>query len=121
MATYCALKLHLRTGNLWLFLFGTNEKHGDQFAISVKCSICKMKLTKCINNFIAHDESQASKYHLTEQMLEESTDRALAKADFDWDGYISWDEYVYSLGDKEVAEHIKHEQETHGAMNQTKH
>lgn len=45
-------------------------------------------------------------------MLEDSVDKALTKADYNWDGYISWDEYVYSLGDKEVAGHVK-EFETH--------
>lgn len=45
-------------------------------------------------------------------MLEESVDKALSKADYNWDGYISWDEYVYSMGDKEVEHHVK-EHDTH--------
>lgn len=43
---------------------------------------------------------------LTDTLLEDSVDNALKKADYNWDGYISWDEYVYSLGDKEVAQHV---------------
>lgn len=65
-----------------------------------------------ISNFVANDESQAQSYNLTEALLEESVDKALAKADYNWDGFISWDEYVYSLGDKEVHNHMK-EYETH--------
>lgn len=42
----------------------------------------------------------------------DSVDKALAKADYDWDGYISWDEYVFSLGDQEVQHHVK-EHDTH--------
>lgn len=42
----------------------------------------------------------------------DSVDKALAKADYDWDGYISWDEYVFSLGDQEVQHHVK-EHATH--------
>lgn len=46
-------------------------------------------------------------------MLEESIDKALTKADYNWDGFISWDEYVYSLGDTEVNHHMNPEPEKH--------
>lgn len=66
----------------------------------------------CKHYFIANDEKDAANNHLTEEALEESVDKALTKADYNWDGYISWDEYVYSMGDKEVEHHVK-EYETH--------
>lgn len=65
-----------------------------------------------ISKFIEGEESEAQKLHLTEELLIDSVDKALAKADYNWDGYISWDEYVYSLGDKEVSQHV-HGHETH--------
>lgn len=46
-------------------------------------------------------------------MLEESVDKALLKADYNWDGLISWNEYVYSMGDTEVSHHMNHDLETH--------
>lgn len=36
---------------------------------------------------------------MSEDALEQSVDKALAKADYNYDGYISWDEYIYSLAD----------------------
>lgn len=66
-----------------------------------------------ISKFIEGGDSDAQKVHLTEQVLEESIDKALAKADYNWDGYISWDEYVYSLGDNEVSEHVREYDEHH--------
>lgn len=74
-----------------------------------------------IFNFIADQENQAQQTHLTEEMLEDSVNQALAKADYDWDGYISWNEYVYSLGDKEVSHHMKHDYETHEVDHNTTH
>lgn len=65
------------------------------------------------DHFIADQASQAEVEHLTEQLLEESIDKALAKADYNWDGYISWNEYVYSLGDSEVSKHVKTEYDIH--------
>lgn len=83
-------------------------------SLCVECSavLIDMKLTYNIWHFIAGEDSEATKNQLTEQILEESCDKALNKADYNWDGYISWDEYVYSLGDKEVAQHVN-EFETH--------
>lgn len=57
---------------------------------------------------------------MTDAILEDSVDKALNKADYNWDGYISWDEYVYSLGDKEVAQHIS-EPETHEVDDKKRH
>lgn len=37
---------------------------------------------------------------MSEDALEQSVDKALAKADYNYDGYISWDEYIYSLADQ---------------------
>lgn len=71
--------------------------------------ICSINI---ISKFIEGEESEAQKLHLTEELLMDSIDKALAKADYNWDGYISWDEYVYSLGDKEVSQHVQ-EHETH--------
>lgn len=56
-----------------------------------------------------NEESHAQQEHLTEKILEDSVDQALKKADYNWDGYISWDEYVYSLGNEEVKNHEKHD------------
>lgn len=36
---------------------------------------------------------------MTDEGFEESIDSALAKADFNYDGAISWEEYMYSLHD----------------------
>lgn len=49
---------------------------------------------------------------MNETSLESSVDSALAKADYDWDGYITWDEYIFSMGDPE-AQHHKTEYELH--------
>lgn len=62
--------------------------------------------------YTANDGHDEAKPHLSEESLEDSVDKALNKADYNWDGFISWDEYVYSMGDKEVEHHIK-EHETH--------
>ncbi|XP_055323558.1 uncharacterized protein DDB_G0283357 isoform X9 [Sitodiplosis mosellana] len=70
------------------------------------------ELIKSLIHWHANEGSEAQAQHLTDEMLADSVDKALTKADYDWDGYISWDEYVYSLGDKEVQHHVK-EYETH--------
>lgn len=90
------------------------KKWNHMRSLCVECSavLIDMKLTYNIWHFIAGEDSEATKNQLTEQILEESCDKALNKADYNWDGYISWDEYVYSLGDKEVAQHVN-EFETH--------
>lgn len=62
---------------------------------------------KC-HTFIA---GQDGTDHMNDTVLEESIDAALLKADYDWDGYISWDEYIYSMGDQEA--HQKDVNETH--------
>lgn len=62
---------------------------------------------KC-NKFIAGQEGTE---HINDTILEESIDAALLKADYDWDGYITWDEYIYSMGDQEA--HQKATYETH--------
>lgn len=38
---------------------------------------------------------------MTEAALEEAVDKALGKADYDLDGMVSWEEYHYSLYDKD--------------------
>lgn len=48
---------------------------------------------------------------MTEAALEVAVDKALAKADYNLDGLISWQEYHYSLSDKDSDHH--HEYETH--------
>lgn len=63
---------------------------------------------KILQKFIGHDDANATRPHLTEAELEDAVDKALKKADYNWDGRISWDEYVYSLGEKEVQHHMKH-------------
>lgn len=37
---------------------------------------------------------------MDEKSLEASVDAALAKADYNFDGYISWEEYKYSMAAK---------------------
>lgn len=60
-----------------------------------------------MQKFVAHDETNSTTTQLSEAELEDAADKALKKADYNWDGFITWDEYVYSLGEKEVAHHIK--------------
>lgn len=64
-----------------------------------------------IDNFIAGQDSTAEHFHLNETQLERSVDAALAKSDYDYDGYITWDEYIYSMGDPD-SEHHKTEYHT---------
>lgn len=46
---------------------------------------------------IGEQESTAKEYNMTMEGLEIAVDDALKKADFNYDGMISWQEYVYSL------------------------
>lgn len=52
--------------------------------------------------------SAAEQHNMTNEALEIAVDDALKKADFNWDGMISWQEYVYSLSiiDNSSEEHI---------------
>lgn len=45
----------------------------------------------------AEQESTAQQYNMTSDALEIAIDEALRKADTNWNGMISWEEYVYSL------------------------
>lgn len=70
------------------------------------------KKINAISHFIVNEGKGEEFQVISEDILMDSVDKALTKADYDWDGYISWDEYVFSLGDKEVQHHVK-EFETH--------
>lgn len=69
-----------------------------------------------LQNFLVHDGSNDTKPHLTEEELETSIDGAMKKADYNWDGFISWDEYLYSMGDKTVQQHVNHMPEVWNAI-----
>lgn len=45
----------------------------------------------------AKDSGQET--HIDEKSLEASVDAALQKADYNFDGYISWEEYKYSMSE----------------------
>lgn len=60
---------------------------------------CKRKFSKNINyNFTEeHHQTVNTQYNLTMEAMEISVDGALKRADFNVDGFISWDEYMHSL------------------------
>lgn len=62
---------------------------------------------------IGEQESTATQYNMTMGALEIAVDDALKKADFNYDGMISWQEYVYSLSNINNDE----SSEEHGAPN----
>lgn len=49
------------------------------------------------NYFTYIDEHGEDDAKLTIEAMEQSVDTALAKADYNNDGMIAWDEYIYSL------------------------
>lgn len=66
---------------------------------------------------LVENDSTATKYNMTEAALETAVDDALKKADFNYDGMISWQEYVYSLG-REKTEESSEEHAAAGAPKQ---
>lgn len=46
---------------------------------------------------IGEQDSTATQYNMTIEALEIAVDDAIKKADFNWDGMISWQEYNYAL------------------------
>lgn len=70
-------------------------------------------------SYVAEQESTATQYNMTTDALEIAVDDALGRADFNWDGMISWEEYGYSLAHNNVPEDHVVPTETHQTNDNT--
>lgn len=90
--------IYIVHANVWPF-------HWNKYLIN---GYCLPLLAIIFHLHLEEHDSAAAQHNMTIEALEIAVDDALKKADFNWDGMISWREYVYSLSitDTSSEEHI---------------